>query len=76
MAVSFKLPNLIEMKRDSRNKINQIQWSTKQFNFLVGKENFDANVHINVAELKNRQDVLKNFKLDTVMIKNTVLLKR
>ncbi|NSM56710.1 AsmA-like C-terminal region-containing protein [Wolbachia endosymbiont of Atemnus politus] len=72
----FKLPNLIEMKRDSRNKINQIQWSTKQFNFLDGKENFDANVQINVAELKNRQGVLKDFNLDTVMINNTVTVKK
>jgi hypothetical protein len=29
----FKLPNLVEVKRNSRNEIDQIQWSTKQLDF-------------------------------------------
>ncbi|MGL9717198.1 MAG: AsmA-like C-terminal region-containing protein [Wolbachia sp.] len=72
----FKLPDLIEVKRDSRNKVNQIQWSAKQFNFLDGKGNFDANVQINVAELKAGQDVVKDFNLDAVMINNTITVKK
>ncbi|WP_395463182.1 AsmA-like C-terminal region-containing protein [Wolbachia endosymbiont of Cantharis cryptica] len=72
----FKLPNLIEVKRDSRSKINQIQWSTKQLDFLDNKKDFDANVQINATEFKTEQDVLRNFNLDAVMINNTITVRQ
>ncbi|WCR57804.1 AsmA-like C-terminal region-containing protein [Wolbachia endosymbiont of Ctenocephalides felis wCfeJ] len=72
----FKLPNLIEVKRDPRNRINQIQWSTKQLDFLNAKENFDANVQINVAKLKVGQNVLEDFNLDAVMRNNTIAVRK
>ncbi|MGL9688612.1 MAG: AsmA-like C-terminal region-containing protein [Wolbachia sp.] len=72
----LKLPNLIEVKRDSKSKINQIQWSAKQLNFLDNKKDFDANVQINVAELKDEQDILKDFNLNAVMINNIITVKK
>lgn len=72
----FKLPNLIEEKRDSKSKITQIQWSTKQLDFLDNKKDFDANVRINVAAFRTGQDVLKNFNLDAVMIDDTITVKK
>ncbi|MGL9775404.1 MAG: AsmA-like C-terminal region-containing protein [Wolbachia sp.] len=72
----LKLPNLIEVKRDSKSKINQIQWSAKQLNFLDDKKDFDANVQINVAELKDEQDILKDFNLNAVMINNIMTVKK
>ncbi|MCV3769424.1 MAG: AsmA-like C-terminal region-containing protein, partial [Wolbachia pipientis] len=71
----LKLPNLLEVKRDSKNRINKIQWSTEQFNYLKSKENFDANVRINITEFKTGQDVLKDFNLDAVIINNTLIIK-
>lgn len=32
------LPNLVETKRNSRNEIDQIQWSTKQLDFWMIKK--------------------------------------
>ncbi|QKX03122.1 hypothetical protein GOY07_02920 [Wolbachia endosymbiont of Litomosoides sigmodontis] len=72
----FKLPNLIEVTKDSRNKINQMQWSTKRFDFLDDKESFDANVQINAAEFKAGQNVLKNFNLDAVIRNNTITVRQ
>jgi len=72
----LKLPNLIEVKRDSKSKINQIQWSAKQLDFLDNKKDFDANVQINVAELKDEQDILKNFNLNVVIINNIITVKK
>ncbi len=72
----LKLPNLIEVRKDSRNKIDQVQWSRKQFNFLNGKEDFDANVQISVTKLNTGQDVLKDFNLDAVVINNTITVKK
>nr|WP_218939042.1 AsmA-like C-terminal region-containing protein [Wolbachia endosymbiont of Litomosoides brasiliensis] len=72
----FKLPNLIEVERDSRNKINQVQWSTKQFNFWDGEESFDANVQINATEFRAGQNVLKDFNLDAVMRNNTITVRQ
>ncbi len=72
----FKLPSFIEVKRDSRNKINQIQWSTKQFDFLDNKESFDANVQINAIEFRVGQNVLKDFNLDAVVRNNTVTMRQ
>jgi hypothetical protein len=70
------LPNLVETKRNSRNKINQIEWSTKQFNLLDNKGDFDANMQINIAEFKTEQNILKDFKLDAVMRNNTITIKQ
>ncbi len=72
----LKLPNLIEVRKDSKNKIDQVQWSKKQFNFLNGKEDFDANVQISVTKLNIGQDVLKDFNLDAVVINNTITVKK
>ncbi|UPA55247.1 AsmA-like C-terminal region-containing protein [Wolbachia pipientis] len=72
----FKLPNLVEVKRNSRNEIDQIQWSTKQLNFLDDKEGFDANVQINTAEFKTEQNVLKDFNLDAAMRNNVITIKQ
>ncbi|MCA4775422.1 hypothetical protein IHO40_05045 [Wolbachia endosymbiont of Mansonella ozzardi] len=72
----LKLPNLIKVKRDSKSKINQIQWSTKQLDFLDNKKDFDANVQINVAELKDEQDILRDFNLNAVMINNIITVKK
>ncbi|QKX02478.1 AsmA family protein [Wolbachia endosymbiont of Dirofilaria (Dirofilaria) immitis] len=72
----LKLPNLIEVKKGLRNKIDQVQWSTEQFNFLDGKEGFDANVQINVINLKAGEGILKDFNLDAVVINNTITIKK
>ncbi|QOD38322.1 AsmA family protein [Candidatus Wolbachia massiliensis] len=72
----FKLPNLIEVKRDSKNKISQIQWSTKQLDFLNGEEGFDANIKVNAAEFRTNQDILKDFNLDAVMRNNTITIRQ
>ncbi|UIP92255.1 AsmA-like C-terminal region-containing protein [Wolbachia endosymbiont of Anopheles demeilloni] len=72
----FKLPKLLEVKRNSKNEINQIQWSTKQLNFLDEKGDFDANVQIKTTEFKIGQNVLKDFNLDTVIRNNTITIKQ
>ncbi|MGL9681682.1 MAG: AsmA-like C-terminal region-containing protein [Wolbachia sp.] len=72
----LKLPNLIEVKRDSKSKISQIRWPAKQINFLDDKKDFDANVQINVAELKDEHDILKDFNLNAVMINNIITVKK
>ncbi|WP_349967183.1 AsmA-like C-terminal region-containing protein [Wolbachia endosymbiont of Armadillidium arcangelii] len=72
----FKLPSLAEVKRNSRNEINQIQWSTKQLDFLGDKEGFDANVQIKTVEFKTGQNVLKDFNLDTVIRNNTITIRQ
>jgi hypothetical protein len=72
----FKLPNLLEKKRNSRNEINQIGWSTEQFNFLDDKVNFDTNVQLNITEFKTEQSVLKDFNLDAVMRNNTITIRQ
>ncbi|MGL9733058.1 MAG: AsmA-like C-terminal region-containing protein [Wolbachia sp.] len=75
-SIILKLPNLIEVKKDSKSKINQIQWSAKQLSFLDDKKDFDANVQINIAEFKNEQDILKDFNLNAVMINNIITVKK
>lgn len=72
----INLPNLIEKKRDSRDQISQIEWSTKQFYFLNNLEGFDANVHINTAEFKTEQSALKDFNLDAVIRNNTITIRQ
>jgi hypothetical protein len=58
------------------SKINQIQWSTKQLDFLDDKKDFDANVQINIAEFRAEQDILKGFNLDVMMINNAITVKK
>lgn len=72
----LKLPNLVKVRKDSGNKINQVQWSKKKFDFLSDKDDFDANVHINVTKLKIGQDILKDFNLDAVIINNTITFRK
>ncbi|MDG7056063.1 MAG: AsmA-like C-terminal region-containing protein [Wolbachia endosymbiont of Meromenopon meropis] len=72
----LKLSNFIEIKRDSSSKINQIQWSTKQLDFLDNEKDFDANIQINFVEFKHEQNILKNFNLNVVMINNIITVKK
>lgn len=72
----LKLPHLLEKKINSRNEINQIGWSTEQFNFLDDKVDFDANVQVNIAEFKTEQSTLKDFNLDAMMRNNTVTIRQ
>ncbi|WP_168463910.1 AsmA-like C-terminal region-containing protein [Wolbachia endosymbiont of Ctenocephalides felis wCfeT] len=72
----FRLPNLVNVKKDSRNEINQMQWSVEQFNLLDDKEDFDANVQISAEKFTTEQDVLKDFNLDAVMRNNTITFRQ
>ncbi|WCR53481.1 MAG: hypothetical protein PG981_000503 [Wolbachia endosymbiont of Ctenocephalides orientis wCori] len=71
----FKLPNLIEVKKNARNDIDQIQWSVEKFKFLDAKEVFDANIQINATEFIIKKNILKDFNLD-VMIRNNAIAVR
>ncbi|WFW29772.1 MAG: AsmA-like C-terminal region-containing protein [Wolbachia endosymbiont of Menacanthus eurysternus] len=72
----LKLPNLLEIKRDFKNEINQIQWSKDQTIILNNKKDFDATIKISVLEFRNDPSIYKDFSLNAVMINNIVTFKR
>ena len=72
-----KLPNLIEVKKNSRNNnIDQVQWSAEQLKFLGDKEKFDANIKINATEFRTEKSVLKDFNLDVMIINNAIAIRQ
>lgn len=72
----IKLPDFIEKTKTSKNKITQVQWSTKRFDFLNNIENFDANVRINTEAFTIRQSNLKDFHLDALIRNNTITVRQ